>query len=634
MVSTQFSGLGAIYLGDNRCSFCVWAPRASNVEIHIVSPDDRYIRMNADERGYHRAIVEGVSPGVRYFYRLDGEKERADPASRSQPDGVHSPSQVVDPSFDWRDSAWVGLPLQDYIVYEMHVGAFTEEGTFDAVIPHLETLKDLGITAIEIMPVAQFPGSRNWGYDGVYLYAAQESYGGAAGLKRLVNACHAHGLAVVLDVVYNHLGPEGNYLWDYGYYFTDRYQTPWGAAVNFDGDHSDEVRRFFIENTLMWIDEFHMDALRLDAVHAIKDFSAYTFLQELSEAVQHYAERSGRRIYTIAESDLNDPRHLNPPALGGYGLDSQWSDDFHHVVHTLLTGEQSGYYEDFGAFHQLVRVYREGWVFAGDYSPHRQRRHGGSARSIASGRLVVCTQNHDQVGNRMLGDRLTTLVSFDALKLAAATLLLSPFIPMLFMGEEYGEPAPFLYFVNHGDPDLVEAVRRGRKAEFSSFAWKGEPPDPQAEETLAQSRLNHALREQGKHQTLATLYRELIRLRKTLPALAMLSKEQCEVTGFDTERVMMVRRWAARWSGDRIAYAEGGAEVVTLFNYQDAPVTLSIPLPSGVWSVLLNTAEARWQEHPDAAAVQTLPDTLTSPGQVTVTLPPYAAVLWSRGEVA
>jgi maltooligosyltrehalose trehalohydrolase len=412
-------------------------------------------------------VVQGVKPGTRYFYRLDGNTERPDPASKFQPEGVHGPSQVIDPHFVWEELHWSGIPFSHYVLYELHVGTFTAQGTFDAIVPHLDELKDLGITSIEIMPVAQFPGDRNWGYDGVYPGAVQNSYGGPEGLKRLIDACHQRGLAVTLDVVYNHLGPEGNYLCDFGPYFTDRYHTPWGAAINFDGPDSDAVRRFFIENALSWVTEFRLDALRLDAVHGIFDFSALHFLQELAAAVHEQAERLNRRIYVIAESDLNDVRLVSSPELGGYGLDAQWNDDFHHALHTLLTGERTGYYEDFGRIQDLAKAFAEGFVYSGAYSPARRRRHGNTSKDLAADRFVVCAQNHDQVGNRLKGDRLSALVSFEGLKLAAAVVLLSPFIPLLFMGEEYGETAPFPYFVSHSDPDLIEVVRRGRRAEFA-----------------------------------------------------------------------------------------------------------------------------------------------------------------------
>lgn len=341
-------GLGAIYLGDGRCRFRVWAPFSQRVQVHIIAPQDRVVPLARDSWGYHQGMVEGAEPGSLYLYLLDGGKERPDPASRSQPQGVHGPSEVVDPTFPWEDGAWSGLPLRDYVIYELHVGTFTPEGTFEAVIPHLDYLRDLGVTAVELMPVAQFPGGRNWGYDGVYPFAVQDSYGGPSGLKLLVDACHQRGLAVALDVVYNHRGPEGNYLGDYGPYFTERYRTPWGHALNFDGADSDDVRRYFVENALFWVTEYHVDALRLDAVHAILDHAPRTFLEDLAEAVHEQAERLNRRVYLMPESSANDARLIRSRELGGYGLDAQWNDDFHHALHTLLTGERQGYYQDYG----------------------------------------------------------------------------------------------------------------------------------------------------------------------------------------------------------------------------------------------------------------------------------------------
>lgn len=565
------------------------------------------------EKGYHHATVEEVGLGSLYLFRLDGQKERPDPASRSQPQGVHGSSQVIAPDFPWQDGGWSGVPLQQYILYELHVGTFTPEGTFDAVIPHLDDLAELGITAVEIMPVAQFPGDRNWGYDGVYPFAVQGSYGHSASLRRLVDACHRRGLAVVLDVVYNHLGPEGNYLWDFGPYFTDRYRTPWGSAVNFDGPHSDEVRRFFIENALYWITEFHVDALRLDAVHAIFDRSARPFLEELSEAVRRQAERLNRRIYLIAESDLNDARLIQPQPLGGYGLDAQWSDDFHHALHALLTGERTGYYQDFGTVEQLARAFRDSYVYTGQYSPSRRRRHGNPPRLCAPHQFVVAAQNHDQVGNRMLGERLSQLIPFEELKLAAGAVLLSPFLPLLFMGEEYGETAPFQYFISHHDSQLVEAVRQGRREEFSAFAWLGEPPDPQEEATFLRAKLRRQLQLQGHHRVLLEFYRELIRLRRTVPALASSSEEQREVHGYEQQRVLFVRRGSSE------------NEVALVFNLGDAQISINLPLPPGRWLKRLDSAEERWQGEGSL-----VPEQVDSSGEVTLALSPKAVILLAR----
>ncbi|CAG1771911.1 hypothetical protein BAC2_02052, partial [uncultured bacterium] len=394
------------------------------------------------------------------------------------------------------------------------VGTFTPEGTFEGMAGQLDDLAALGATAVELMPVAQFPGHRNWGYDGVSPFAVQGSYGGPVGLKRLINACHQKQLAVVLDVVYNHLGPEGNYLAEFGPYFSDAYRTPWGAPLNFDGPHSDEVRRFFIDNALYWITEFHIDALRLDAVHAIIDYSARPFLEELAQAVHLKSAGLGRRVYLIAESALNDTRLIRPPERVGMGLDAQWNDDLHHALHAVVTGERQGYYGDFGKFEQLLKALREGFVYSGEYSEFRKRRHGNSSRDIPAHRLVVFAQNHDQVGNRSRGDRLTLSLSGEALKMMAGVILLSPYLPLLFMGEEYGETAPFPFFISHSDPDLIEAVRKGRRAEWSSDDGQNEAPDPQDEKTFTGAKLNQALRHaQGPQHMLWEFYRRLIELR-------------------------------------------------------------------------------------------------------------------------
>jgi maltooligosyltrehalose trehalohydrolase len=578
-----------------------------------VNPKERIVSLAKSGGGYFQAEVEQAPPGSLYFYWLDEREVRPDPASKSQPQDVHGPSEVIDPSFPWEDSTWFGLSLQKYVIYELHVGAFTAEGTFEAIIPHLSELRDLGVTAIELMPVAQFPGNRNWGYDGVHPFAPQNSYGGPKGLKTLINACHKQGMAAILDVVYNHLGPEGNYLSDFGPYFTDRYKTPWGLAVNFDGPESDHVRRYFIDNALYWITEFHFDALRLDAVHAILDSSPYTFLEQLVDAVHEEAKQLNRQIFLFPESVANDSRLIRSRELGGYGLDAQWNDDFHHALRGLLTGEKSGYYQDYGELKHLVKAYKEGFVYSGDYSNHRRRRHGTSTRDIPAERFVVFSQNHDQVGNRILGERLTQLVEFEELKLAAGAVLLSPFIPLLFMGEEYGEEAPFPYFISHGDPQLVEAVREGRRSEFAAFNWREEPPDPQSEETFLHAKLNHALRRHGRYRVLREFYQELLHERKELDPLARLSKEHCEVTSYENERVLSLRRWTRR------------EEVLTLFNFNKSAVAVALAGSGAHWIKKLDSTDARWQGHGS-----TLPEELTAKGAFTVCLAAKSLALYVK----
>ncbi|MEW6441882.1 MAG: malto-oligosyltrehalose trehalohydrolase [bacterium] len=604
--------MGAIYLGDRRCRFRVWAPLAQKMEVRILTPQERVEPLHP-EGAYHQAVVEGVQPGCRYFFRLDRRRERPDPASRFQPEGVHGPSEVVDHEFPWEDAGWFGLPLRDYVLYELHVGTFTREGTFEAVIRHLDELRDLGITAVELMPVAQFPGGRNWGYDGASLFAVQNSYGGPRGLKKLVNACHQRGMAVVLDVVYNHMGPEGNYLADFGPYFTNRYQTQWGQALNFDGPDSGAVRRFFVENALYWVSRFHVDALRLDAVHAILDFSALPFLEELSMAAQERAERLNRRVHLIAESDLNDTRLVRSRELGGFGLDAQWLDDFHHAVHGLLTGEKDGYYEDFGGLSHLEKALRDGFVYAGDFSVHRRRPHGRSSRGIPPGRFVAFTQNHDQIGNRMAGDRLSTLLSFEAEKLAAGVLILSPFIPLLFMGQEYGETAPFPYFVSHSDRDLVEAVRQGRRREFAGFRWAGEPPDPQDETTFLSAKLNRDLCRSGRHRVLLDLHRELFRLRRSLAPLGPCSPEEMEVFRSEQHRLLCLRRW------------KGNEQALAAFHFGDRPESIELPMPPGRWQKRFDSEDAQWGGRGSDA-----PGRLESGGRLTLKLHPKAFLLFTR----
>lgn len=576
--------IGATVLENDRVRFRVWAPRADGISVRIVSDtENRLVSLRREERGYFSAVVDGVREGDHYLYLLGDGVERPDPASRFQPEGVHGPSQVVDPrSFSWTDGTWKGRQLHEYLLYELHVGTYTGEGTFEALIPMLDYLLELGITAIELMPVAQFPGERNWGYDGVNLFAPQNSYGGPVGLKKLVDACHGKGLAVVLDVVYNHLGPEGNYLHGFGPYFTDRYRTPWGEAVNFDGPYSDEVRRYFLDNALYWIREYHVDALRLDAVHGIFDFSARHFLAELATEVHREAEVLGRKAYVIAESDLNDVRLVDPLDKGGYGLDGQWNDDFHHILHTLLTGEKDGYYEDFNGVGQLAKSLSERFVYSGQYSRFRRRSHGNSAAGRPARQFVVFAQNHDQVGNRMFGERLSALVSSESLKLAAGAVLLSPYLPLLFMGEEYGEEAPFLYFVSHSDHGLVEAVREGRKGEFRSFVSRGDPPDPGAVETFLQSKITPENRLAGRHSVLFQFYKTVIAMRKEIPVLSVPDTNALRVSVQEEQNLLLVERW------------RGDCRVVCLFNFNEQDVAVRFPDNGGWWRKLLDSSASTW----------------------------------------
>ena len=602
--------LGAILLPAGGCYFRVWAPRCQRVDLVLDGQRDP-IPLKPRDRGYFDLETDHLSAGTRYQYRLNNDKTRPDPASRFQPDGVHGPTQIVDlKSFPWTDRDWRGLALEEYVFYELHVGTFTLEGTLSAITPRLDDLKSLGITAVEIMPVAQFPGSRNWGYDGVNQFAVQNSYGGPLELQKLVNSCHERGLAAVLDVVYNHLGPEGNYLADFGPYFTDRYRTPWGQAINFDGPYSDEVVHYFVENALQWLRDFHFDALRLDAVHGIYDSNARPFLQILSERVGELRHATGREIHLIAESDLNDTRVVLPGAIGGLGMDAQWSDDFHHSVHALLTGERTGYYQDFGEIRHLAAALNDGFVYQGQYSEYRKCRHGNSTRDIPARQFVVCTQNHDQIGNRMLGERTAQLVSFDDLKLAAGLMLLSPYLPLIFMGEEYAETAPFLYFTSHSDRDLIEAVRKGRKAEFAEFEWQGEPPDPQDEHTFVDSRLNWNLRSAGSHRVLLDYYRELLRLRRTVPALSSLVKSATRAEFQEGSGFVVLRREHSQHPA------------IAVFNFANAESSMDLEAKKGQWSKLLDSSEEQWK-----GLGSSTPPGITSTGKLHLRLGPKCLCL-------
>ncbi|HXT49233.1 MAG TPA: malto-oligosyltrehalose trehalohydrolase [Gemmatimonadaceae bacterium] len=574
--------LGALPVGD-ATRFAVWAPNATRVDVRVrgggAAGDYPLAR---DARGVYRATITGVRAGDDYSYRIDGGDERPDPVSRWQPHGVHGASRVVDPeSFHWSDEGWAGIEMPDFVIYEIHVGTFTREGTFDAIIPRLQSLEELGVTAIELMPVAHFPGTRNWGYDGVSLYAPHDGYGGPDALKRLVNSAHAVGLAVVLDVVYNHVGPEGNYLAEFGPYFTDAYRTPWGRAMNYDGPDSGEVRAFVIENACYWVREFHVDALRLDAIHGIFDFGAKHILAELTERVHDSAAKLGRRVQVIAESDLNDPRLLRPVERGGYAMDAQWSDDFHHAVHVLLTGERAGYYQGFaeyrdGPVQALVQALECRFAFDGTYASHRRRKHGAPAGDVSADHFVIFIQNHDQVGNRSAGDRLDALVRHDARRLAATLLLLAPYVPLIFMGEEYGEPAPFLYFVSHSDPQLIEAVRKGRREEFESFGWGSDIPDPQAIETFERSRIHYDLACVGDHAKLRELYRELLLIRREEPALRP-GAAHIAASSYGRGNVQM-----------RLD-APGARSLLALFNLTEAEVTIPLRHDSGNWRLRFAT---------------------------------------------
>jgi maltooligosyltrehalose trehalohydrolase len=524
-------------------SFRVWAPNAKQVEVKIGSD---LFGMTAGADGWWFVEVPGDSAGVDYGFVLDRGDPLPDPRSPWQPTGVHGPSRTVDhAAFRWTDQHWQARPLSSATFYELHVGTFTPKGTFIAVIDKLDYLVDLGVTHVELMPIAEFSGNRGWGYDGVDLYAPHHAYGEPDDLKRLIDACHARGLAVILDVVYNHVGPAGNYLARFGPYFTQRYATPWGQAMNFDGAGSDEVRRFFCDNALMWLRDYHFDGLRIDAVHAIFDVSAVHFLEQLAWEVTELQAQAGRHLALIAESDLNDPRVVRPPEIGGYGIHAQWSDDFHHALHCVLTGERAGYYRDFGSLADLAKAIQRVFVYDGRYSDFRRRRHGRPASGLSGHRFLGYLQTHDQVGNRAKGERSNHLMNVGRLKIAAALVLTAPFIPMLFQGEEWGATSPFLYFTDHEDPELGRNVTEGRRREFTAFGWNPEEiPDPQAVESFERSKLNWSERDEEPHAGLWAWHRRLIKLRREIPALSDGRLNQVRVSFDETTKWFVVKRGA------------------------------------------------------------------------------------------
>lgn len=582
--------VGAIVSGEQTV-FRVWAPLARSVAVQFEGDAER-VELCPLSCGYFEGVVpRPLEDGFRYRFCLDGERVLPDPASRWQPDGVFGPSAVLRPDlFQWTDEGWRGVELDDLVIYELHVGTFTPEGSLDAAIDRLPELKEFGITAVELMPVAQFTGNRGWGYDGVFWFAVQNTYGGPHALQRFVNAAHNVGLAVILDVVYNHFGPEGNWTGFYGPYSSDRYRTPWGDAINFDGPHSDPVRSFVLQNALHWIVDFHIDGLRIDAIHAIYDASPRHILEEIATAVKRRASQLGRNVLVISESNLNDIRVLDAPEKRGYGHDAQWSDDFHHCVHTLLTGERDGYYEDFGTLEHLVKCLNQNFVYDGIYSVFRKRRHGAPSGEHAANRFICSIQTHDQVGNRALGERLSVLVSPEAYRCAVALLLLSPFTPLLFMGEEYAEQQPFPFFCDYQDPGLQEAVRRGRREEFKTFRWPERVPDPLDPDTYYSAKLTWDWND-GVRAGVRRLYADLLRARREWPPMRETrDRHACLITSPGTsDRLLRLVR------GDRLP---GPGTLVAYFNLNPRPVPLTDRAIRGQ-KLLLRTEDRRYTGRPD-----------------------------------
>lgn len=575
--------IGAKYLPNGKCAFTVWAPEKESMILEITHPKHMEFPMIKDELGYFTLILDNVLDGCRYFYKPAKNKRYPDPASFYQPEGVHSASQVWDHrTFVWTDKSWHGLPLKDLVFYELHVGTFTPEGTFEAIIPRLKEIASIGINALELMPVNQFPGNRNWGYDGVYIYAVQNSYGGPDGLKKLINACHEHGIAVFLDVVYNHLGPEGNYVENFAPYFSSTYNIPWGKAMNFDGDWSDGVKEFILQNVRYWFEMYRVDGLRVDAIHTIFDNGAVSFWEMLHSRVTALRQKLGRALYLIAESDLNSPKVVKTPEIGGFGMDAQWLDDFHHALYVLLDTKGKGRYIDFGQMSQFSKAYTDGFVHSGEFVTFRKRKHGAPSAGIPGDRFVAFNQNHDQVGNRVLGERLSVLVDFDRQKVAIAALILSPYLPLLFMGEEYGEDTPFFYFISHSDKDLIEAVRTGRKREFAGYHWKIEPPDPQNEQTFLRCKLQWEKRKKEHYHTMSEWVKELVSLRRGQPALENVNKNDLRVVFYNDQGIVFQRK-----SSDE------QQQLLCIYNFSETLV-FEVPSYVDVWYKILDSLESKW----------------------------------------
>ena len=529
--------------------FRIWAPRAHTMRLQL-NGGDLLPMEGPQERGWWKACVESAGPGADYAYFIDDEPTAyPDPRSLWQPKGVHAASRVYDQhAFQWTDGNWHTPPLASGILYELHIGTFSPEGTFDSAIPYLDHLAELGVTHVEIMPINEFAGGRGWGYDGVFLFAVFEPYGGPDGFKRFVDACHGKNLAVVLDVVYNHFGPVGNYTNKFGPYLTDKYHTPWGAAVNFNESGSDEVRRFFLDNALMWLSEFHCDGLRLDATHEYIDRSAVHFMEQLSFEVERLGNMLNKRFVLIAESDLNDPKFVRPREAHGYGMDAQWSDDFHHALFTLLWNDPGrGYYDDFGSMDDLLKSLRHVFVYDGRYSRYRHHTHGRPVDGLSSHHFLGYIQNHDQVGNRAAGERLEHLVGMEASKVALGLVLMAPFIPMLWMGEEFAATAPFLYFADHEEEEMRRLVSEGRKRDFAAFGWdENEVPDPESPETFERSKIDWKEMREGKHLEMLNWVKELIRLRRSTLDLNDGDFGHMEVSCAADNKSLTMRRGATR----------------------------------------------------------------------------------------
>jgi maltooligosyltrehalose trehalohydrolase len=577
--------IGLSFHNHGKAQLIIWAPQIKKVQLFLPGKEI-FEDLQYCHPGYWSIQTDCIKPGDDYQICLDEKQFLPDPASLHQPYDVHGASRAFDTTlYNWQDAEWQNPALKDYIVYELHTGTFSDEGNFNGIASKLEYLKELGVNAIEIMPVSQFPGERNWGYDGVFPFAVQHSYGGPLALQQLIDNCHQHGLAVILDVVYNHLGPEGNYLNTFAPYFTDKYHTPWGKAINFDDAHCDGVRNFFIENALMWFRDFHIDALRLDAVHALKDLSVHHILAELSEHTDCLAKLTGKEYYLLAECDLNDPKYITPVEHGGYGMHAQWIDEFHHALRVSAGEKPIGYYSDFKPIKHLAKSLVDAYVYDGQYSEHRKRSFGAKVDNKPGEKFIAFSQNHDQTGNRMLGERSHQLYGFEMAKLLAAAVMTSPFVPMLFMGEEFCAPNPFLYFVSHTDENLIEAVRKGRAKEFKAFHRDEKAPDPQSPATFLHSKVKWNCLNDHRHQTMLSWYKYLIQLRKNHSELLGTDRDNIKLA-YDTHRSLL---WFIR--------EVRNDKVLVCMNFSSSRQNLISNDPNiseTLWNVLLYSAEEKW----------------------------------------
>ncbi len=580
--------------------FHVWAPVPKKISVQV--DGTAYPMEGPDARGNWKAAVEAAECGSRYGFLLDEDPiPYPDPRSLSQPEGVHKLSLLYDHhKFEWTDANWRGVPLSSAVMYELHIGTFTQEGTFDSAVERLGYLQELGITHVEVMPVAEWAGDRGWGYDGVDMFAVTEDYGGADAMKRFVDACHQHQIGVILDVVYNHFGPVGNYTGRFGPYITDRHRTPWGDAINFEREGSDEVRRFFLDNALMWLRDFHCDGLRLDAIHEIMDRSAVHFLEQLSADVENLSANLGRRLFLIGESDLNDPKIVRSIEAHGYGMSAQWSDDFHHSLATIIFTDpgHKGYYDDFGAMESLAKAIKEVFVFDGQYSKYRDRSHGRPVDNVSAHHFVNFLQNHDQIGNRAFGDRIQETIGLPRTKVALGLVLTAPYLPMLFMGEEYAASTPFLYFADHEDPEMAKLVAEGRKREFADFGFDGdEIPNPEDMDVFTRSKLNWAEVHEGEHEGMYQWVKALIRIRRNSICLNDGDRGHLRVSFSEEQRSLRMDR----------------GHVSVLLNLGEKPVTFDVT-----------------QNHKMLLALE--PEKTTLDGQK-VSLPPNGFAVFSAEEL-